>query len=184
MTVLHVWAFYIEVTFYFDVFTKQILTWKMAERRGDRNQYIDGMADMVDLLRGSKELTIVHTDQGTVYASVAYNDLIKDENIQRSMSRAGTPTDNPVNESLNGWIKEELYMDFQLDGCRSRDAIRNTIESYVAFYNKQRPCYAIGYSPNPFKLPRTLHPAWSFRETKSRGQPPAGQSSIVICSDR
>ena len=24
-------------------------------------------------------------------------------------------------------------------------AIRNTIESYVAFYNKQRPCYAIGY---------------------------------------
>jgi transposase InsO family protein len=145
MTVLHVWAFYIEVTFYFDVFTKQILTWKMAERRGDRNQYIDGMADIVDLLRGSKEPTIVHTDQGTVYASVAYNDLIKDVNIQRSMSRAGTPTDNPVNESLNGWIKEELYMDFHLDGCRSRDAIRNTIESYVAFYNKQRPCYAIGY---------------------------------------
>ena len=145
MTVLHVWVFYIEVTFYFDVFTKQILTWKMAERRGDRNQYIDGMADIVDLLRGSKEPTIVHTDQGTVYASVAYNDLIKDENIQRSMSRAGTPTDNPVNESLNGWIKEELYMDFHLDGCRSRDAIRNTIESYVAFYNKQRPCYAIGY---------------------------------------
>jgi hypothetical protein len=103
------------------------------------------MADIVDLLRGSKEPTIVHTDQGTVYASVAYNDLIKDENIQRSMSRAGTPTDNPVNESLNGWIKEELYMDFHLDGCRSRDAIRNTIESYVAFYNKQRPCYAIGY---------------------------------------
>ena len=76
---------------------------------------------------------------------MAYNDLIKDENIQRSMSRAGTPTDNPVNESLNGWIKEELYMDFHLDGCRSRDAIPNTIESYVAFYNKQRPCYAIGY---------------------------------------
>ena len=30
---------------------------------------------------------------------MAYNDLIKDVNIQRSMSRAGTPTDNPVNES-------------------------------------------------------------------------------------
>ncbi len=36
------------------------------------------------------------------------------------MSRAGKPTDNPVNESLNGWIKEE-------------------------FHNKKRPCYAIGY---------------------------------------
>lgn len=145
MTALHVRFFYIEVTFYFDVFTKQILTWKMAERRGDRNQYIEGMVDVVGLLRGSKEPTIVHTDQGSVYASMAYNDLIKDENIQRSMSRAGTPTDNPVNESLNGWIKEELFMDFHLDDCRTRDAIRDTIERYVDFYNKQRPCYAIGY---------------------------------------
>ena len=59
MTVLHVWIFYIEVTFYFDVFTKQILTWKMAERRGDRNQYIDGMVDIVSLLHGSKYPTIV-----------------------------------------------------------------------------------------------------------------------------
>ena len=151
MTVFHVCWFYIEATFYFDVFTKQILTWKMAERRGDRNQYIDGMADVVNLLRGNKEPTIVHTDQGSVYASMAYNDLIKDENIQRSMSRAGTPTDNPVNESLNGWIKEELFMDFHLDDCRSRDAIRDTIERYVNFYNKQRPCYAIGYdTPNHY----------------------------------
>ena len=82
---------------------------------------------------------------------MAYNGLIKDENIQRSMSRAGTPTDNPVNESLNGWIKEELFMDFHLEDCRSRDAIHDTIERYVNFYNKQRPCYAIGYdTPNHY----------------------------------
>ena len=145
MTVLHVWIFYIEVTFYFDVFTKQILTWKMAERRGDRSQYIDGMVDIVGLLHGSKEPTIVHTDQGSVYASIAYNELIKDENIQRSMSRAGTPTDNPVNESLNGWIKEELFIDFHIDQCRTREAIQGSLERYVNYYNKQRPCYAIGY---------------------------------------
>ena len=27
------------------------------------------------------------------------------------MSRAGTPTDNPIDESLNVWIKEELFID-------------------------------------------------------------------------
>ena len=43
---------------------------------------------------------------------MAYNDLIKDTNIIRSMSMAGKPTDNPVNEALNGWIKEELYAEF------------------------------------------------------------------------
>ena len=30
------------------------------------------------------------------------------------MSRAGTPTDNPIIESLNGWIKEEMRIDFDL----------------------------------------------------------------------
>ena len=68
------------------------------------------MKDVIEQLDElvSSHPTIIHTDQGSVYASVAYNDLIKDRNIERSMSRAGKPTDNPVNESLNGWIKEEL----------------------------------------------------------------------------
>ena len=151
MTAFHVWIFYIEITFYFDVFTKQILSWKMAERRGSRDQYISGLEDVVELLRGRSEPTIIHTDQGSVYASIAYNDLIKDTNIQRSMSRAGKPTDNPVNESLNGWIKEELYLDFRLNECRSREEIRQTIERYVDYYNKKRPCYALGYdTPNNY----------------------------------
>ena len=145
MTALKFWIFYFEVTFYFDVFTKQILTWKLSERRGGRDQYIDGLADVVEMLKSCEEPTILHTDQGSVYASVSYNDLILDTNIIRSMSRAGKPTDNPVNEALNGWIKEELYMDFQLDQCRTRDAVKAALRQYVNFYNKQRPCFAIGY---------------------------------------
>jgi len=145
MTAFHIVYFYIEVTFYFDVFTKQILTWRMAERRGSRDQYVDGLEDVVGLLRNCTEPTILHTDQGAVYASLAYNDLIQDTLIERSMSRAGKPTDNPVNEALNGWIKEELYMDFKLGECRNKEQIRDVITAYVSFYNAKRPCYAIGY---------------------------------------
>lgn len=36
MTVLKFWIFYFELTFYFDVFTKEMLSWKLAERRGAR----------------------------------------------------------------------------------------------------------------------------------------------------
>ena len=151
MTAFHIWIFYIEVTFYFDVYTKQILTYRRAERRGDRNQYIDGAKDVVRLLKGCKEPTVLHTDQGSVYASMAYSELIKDTNIVRSMSRAGKPTDNPVNESLNGWIKEELLIDFKLGDCRTREEIDQKLEEYVRYYNKQRPCYALGYdTPNNF----------------------------------
>lgn len=101
MTSFKFWIYYFEVTFYFDVFTKEILTYKVVERRGSRNQYINGLADIVNLLKTTEEPTVIHTDQGSVYASIAYNSLIKDTNIIRSMSRAGKPTDNPVNESLN-----------------------------------------------------------------------------------
>ena len=90
----------------------------MAEHRGHRDQYIDGLKDVVELLRGNPKPAVIHTDPGSVYASKAYNELIQDTNIVRSMSRAGKPTDNPVNESLNGWIKEELYSDFKIDRFR------------------------------------------------------------------
>ena len=116
-----------------------------AYRRGDREQYIEGLEDIIALLKGRSEKTVLHTDQGSVYASMAYNELIKDTLIVRSMSRAGKPTDNPVNEALNGWIKEELVIDFQIETLRSREEVRDCIEKYVTFYNESRPCFAIGY---------------------------------------
>jgi transposase InsO family protein len=151
MVTFKFYIFYFELTFYFDVFTKEILSWRLAERRGGREQYIDGLVDVIGLLKGHKEETIIHTDQGSVYSSKAYNELIKDTNIIRSMSRAGKPTDNPVNEALNGWIKEELYIDFKLDKCKERAGVVTILKGYVEFYNKRRPCFAIGYdTPNNY----------------------------------
>ena len=147
MTAFHVRCIYLELTMYFDVFTKQIVSYRFGSRRGDRMQYINGLEDVLEVLKreGCTEPVVLHTDQGSVYTSIAYNDLIKDKNISRSTSRAGKPTDNPVNESLNGWIKEELFMDFQLGDCWSREEMIAIIEKYIVFYNSQRPCYAIGY---------------------------------------
>ena len=51
------------------------------------------------------------------------------------MSRAGTPTDNPIIESLNGWIKQEMKIDFDL---KSTDNIPLFIEKYVHYFNKAK----------------------------------------------
>lgn len=97
----------------------------------------------------------MHADQGSVYSSISYNELIKDYNIKRSMSRAGTPTDNPVDESLNGWIKEELFLDFDLG--HSLD-VKQSIIDYVKYYNNERPAYSLKYkTPTQFKSELVLN---------------------------
>lgn len=145
VTIFNFANFYCEVVFYFDVFTKEILTWRVFGNRSNEHHYLDGLEDIVAILKDCKEPTVLHTDQGSVYSSLAYNELIKDTNIVRSMSRAGTPTDNPINEALNRWIKEELVVDFNIYNCKCKTEFENTLCEYVTFYNEKRPCYAIGY---------------------------------------
>lgn len=65
------------------------------------------------------------------------------------MSRVGTPTDNPIIEALNSWIKEELYLDF---GLAHIDDVHALLESYVQFFNSYCPAAALDYkSPIPYK---------------------------------
>lgn len=64
MTMFHNRYTVFEVTFYFDVFTKEILTYRATQQRGDRMQYIDGLNDVVNLLKGTVEPVVLHTDQG------------------------------------------------------------------------------------------------------------------------
>ena len=135
---------YYELTFYFDAFTKEILSFKLGNRRGDPKPYYDGLKEVLNKIKkkGKKTETILHTDQGSIYSSLSYNKLLQYYNIKRSMSRAGTPTDNPVNESLNGWIKEELFLDFKIN--QSKDVLK-TIKEYVYYYNHERPAYSLNY---------------------------------------
>ena len=143
---------YYELTLYFDVWNKEIIGYGLSSRKGDINSYYNGLNQVLDLIKKEQtdHLITLHTDQGSVYSSQSYNQLIEDYNIQRSMSRAGTPTDNPVNESLNGWIKEELFIDFDLKNCKD---IPKLIEEYIYYYNNERPSYALNYkTPIQFKI--------------------------------
>lgn len=66
------------------------------------------------------------------------------------MSRVGTPTDNPIIESLNGWIKEEMRKDFNL---RNVDNLPSFIENYVHYFNNERLSYKLNYkTPVQYKI--------------------------------
>lgn len=151
MTAFRVKGIYYELTFYFDAWNKEIIGYGLDSGKGSTKTYFDGIKQVLSKIKDStSDLVILHTDQGSVYASKSYNDLIKDYNISHSMSRAGTPTDNPVNESLNGWIKEELFIDFDLKHCNNVPIL---IEKYICYYNNERPSYALKYkTPIQYKF--------------------------------
>lgn len=97
------------------------------------------------LEEGSGEISVFRTDQGSVYTSVAFNEIIREVGIVHSCSRAGKPTDNHVNESLNGWIKEELLADFHFADAKSFREAHKTVGNYVDWYNSESPCWSLGY---------------------------------------
>ena len=105
--------------------------------------YISGLNGLIDLKKNYPDLEmILHTDQGSVYASKSFNELLPLYNIIHSMSRAGTPTDNAAMEAINGWMKAEMFNDFHIT---SNDSIEQEVEEYILFFNEERPAYSLNY---------------------------------------
>lgn len=150
MTAFWVNNIYYELTLYMDLFNNEITTYSISEKRGDRMTYYNGLENLIKKKEVYKDLvTILHTDQGSVYASKSFNELAQLNNIIHSMSRPGTPTDNSNMEAINGWLKEELFNDFNI---KDSNNIKNSIEEYIYFFNNERPAYALNYlTPKQFK---------------------------------
>ena len=143
MTAFYVKGIYYELTLYMDLWNNEILTHSLSAKRGDRETYISGLKDLLAIKERYPHLKmILHTDQGSVYASKEFNELLPAYGIQHSMSRAGTPTDNGAMESINGWMKAEMFTDLHVTGNRP---VKEEVDEYITFFNEERPAYALNY---------------------------------------
>ena len=141
-----------EWTILLDTFNNEILAHSVTDIPGSNKPYYDCLA-VLNELAGKREeqkpQVTLHTDQGAVYSSQAFCQAHKQYNIFRSMSRVATPTDNPIIEALNGWMKEELAVDFGLDDAEDLPAL---LDRYVHYFNNHRLAAALGYkSPVQYK---------------------------------
>lgn len=143
MTAFYVKGIYYELTLYMDLWNNEILSYSLSSKRGDRMTYISGLHDLIEIKKLNPDLeTVLHTDQGSVYASKAFNELLPLYHIIHSMSRAGTPTDNAAMEAINGWIKAEIFNDLHIT---SNENIERDVAEYIVFFNEQRPAYSLNY---------------------------------------
>ena len=136
-----------DLTMYIDVFNNEIVAYDLAKSRGG-NSPLNHMKAQKNLLKAKIKRgyitteMIVHSDQGVIYTSIAYNHAFKDYNISRSMSRRATPTDNPIIESLNGWMKEEMLIDWNLSKAEN---VHKTVKQFIHYFNHERLAYALNY---------------------------------------
>lgn len=143
MTAFRLKGIYYELTLYMDLWNNEILSYSLSAKKGDRMTYISGLKELMEIKQCHSDLEmILHTDQGSVYASKSFNELLPLYNIVHSMSRAGTPTDNAAMEAINGWIKAEIFTDLHLT---STENIENEIKDYIVFFNEERPAYSLNY---------------------------------------
>ena len=143
MTAFYLKGIYYELTLFMDIWNNEILSYSLSKKRGDRMTYMSGLKGILDIKARYPDLEmILHTDQGSVYSSKSFNELLPLYNIVRSMSRAGTPTDNAAMEAINGWIKAEMFNDLHIT---SNESIDTEINKYILFFNEERPAYSLNY---------------------------------------
>lgn len=131
-----------DTVLYMDAFNIEIIGYSYTNKHNSIAPYYDGLNQVLNKIKGISYSTTLHSDQGVVYSSMAFTNAHKDYNIIRSMSRAGTPTDNPKMESINGWIKDEIINDWNIDEYASFD---DFINAYIYYYNNERLAYSLNY---------------------------------------
>lgn len=161
MTILRWKGARMEWTLVMDVYNDAIIAWSMSRTAGDPAPYYRTRDSLLRIIKkeGITSPVYFHTDQGAVYASRAYNKaLTNHNNIIRSMSRAGTPTDNACMESINGWIKAEIKCDFDIHHYSSPEEFAR---DYIRYYNYERPSSKLKYkSPARFTIEQGYIPTF------------------------
>ena len=126
-----------------DLWNNEIVSHSLSAKRGDRMTYISGLENLIEWQKRHPEHQMVlHSDQGSVYASKAYNELLPMYGITRSMSRAGTPQTMPLwSPSMDG-SRRSCSWTLHVTGEKP---VKEEVDDYILFFNEQRPAYSLGY---------------------------------------
>ena len=142
-----------------DKFTRRIVGWLVAERM-TAQLVIDVFVQARKRGLIGKD-AIIHTDQGSQYASVEYRRLLYIGGFRQSMSRRGNCYDNAQAESFFSRLKAELVENGIFE---SVEDARSEVFSYIeGYYNRVRLHSGLGYQ-SPIQFENEL----KIKNTRSR----------------
>ena len=131
-----------------DLYSRRAVGWSMQSTM--TSQLVADALMMAVWRRGKPAALMHHSDQGSQYTSGHFQDLLREQGITCSMSRAGEVWDNSAMESFFSSMKTERIA---RKVYRTREEARSDVFDYVErFYNPTRRHSTLGYiSPAQFE---------------------------------
>lgn len=119
-----------------DAFTREVLAYELSESL--EVTFVIETVNRLVSLHGSTldNSTIIHSDQGCHYTSLAFIEKLKDEGFVQSMSRKGNCWDNSPQESFFGHMKDEIS--YEISKCREYAEVKATVDDWMDYYNNDR----------------------------------------------
>ena len=132
-----------------DAYTKQVLAYKLSLSL-DVAFVLETVNDLITNHGISLDATtMIHSDQGCHYTSIAFRELIAESNLIQSMSRRGNCWDNAPQESFFGHMKDELKP--YIKGWDNYSDLKIRIDDWIDYYNNDRYQMSLNkMSPNEF----------------------------------
>jgi putative transposase len=158
ITYIRTWQGWLYVAVVMDLFSRKIVGWSSAPTI-HAELALDAV--LMAVRRRRPRGTVIHSDQGTQYASDAWRRFCRSHHLKPSMSRKANCWDNAVAESFFSSLKKErikkrIYKNREL-------ALKDVADYIDTFYNRtRRHSHLGGVSPEQFETahkPRrkTLH---------------------------
>lgn len=140
LTYIWTWQGWVYLCVFLDVFSRKVVGWKVDETM--EAHIVTDAARMAMARRSPSTGLIMHSDQGSQYASNTYRELIDQNGFQRSMSRRGDCWDNAIAESFFATLKGDLI---DRRSWATRAQVEAAIGEWIeVFYNGERRHSALG----------------------------------------
>jgi putative transposase len=141
---------HVYISFVTDVYSHKIVGYQVAETM-DAIESIQALQMALSALGAESHLNLIHhSDRGLQYCSHSYVKLLRDHNIEISMTENGDPLENAIAERVNGIIKEEYLEIYTIETIQEAKELLKVV---VDLYNNERPHMSIGnLTPNHIHL--------------------------------
>lgn len=144
-TYVATWAGFVYVAFVIDTYARRIVGWPTS-RTAHASFVLDALEQALhDRRTAHRGGLIHHSDRGSQYVSIKYNERLAEAGIEPSVGSVGDSYDNALAETINGLYKAEVI--HRHGPWRSFEAVEYATLEWVDWFNHRRLLEPIGNIP-------------------------------------